>query len=156
MDFKLHTSFDSLEALAPAWNELVAVGVTNVPFLRFEYLATWWSSLGGGEWKDCKLAVVTATQADQLIGIAPLFLTSNPEGKPALMLLGSIEISDYLDLVARPEALQLFIAGLLDWLGQAYPEPWSLLDWYNLPEASPTLAALKAESVKRGWAYTEE
>jgi CelD/BcsL family acetyltransferase involved in cellulose biosynthesis len=156
MDFKLHTSFDSLEALAPAWNELVAAGVTNVPFLRFEYLATWWSSLGGGEWKDGQLAVVTATQAGRLIGIAPLFLTTNPEGKSALMLLGSIEISDYLDLVARPESLQLFIAGLLDWLGQAYPEAWSLLDWYNLPEASPTLAALKAESIKRGWTYTEE
>jgi len=156
MDFKLHTSFDSLEALAPAWNDLVAAGVTNVPFLRFEYLSTWWSSLGGGEWKDGKLAIVTAAQNDRLIGIAPLFLTTNREGESALMLLGSIEISDYLDLVARPESLQLFIAGLLDWLGQTYPETWSLLDWYNLPDTSPTLVALKAESVKRGWAYTAE
>jgi CelD/BcsL family acetyltransferase involved in cellulose biosynthesis len=70
--------------------------------------------------------------------------------------LGSIEISDYLDLVARPELLQSFLSGLLDWLTTAYPEPWSLLDWVNLPDGSPTLAALKAESVKRGWVYSAE
>jgi len=156
MDFKLHTSFDSLASCAPAWNELVAAGITNAPFLRYEYLSTWWISLGGGEWKDGKLAVVTATENDRLAGIAPLFLASDREDLAALMLLGSIEISDYLDLVVHPESLQPFLAGLLDWLGQTYPEAWSLLDWYNLPEHSPTLTALKAESVKRAWTYTEE
>ena len=156
MDFKLHASFNNLETLAPAWNELVSVGVTNAPFLRFEYLSTWWSGLGGGEWRDGKLSLVTATENDRLIGIAPLFLTTNREGESALMLLGSIEISDYLDLVASPESIQPFISGLLDWLVQGYPEAWSALDWYNLPEASPTLTALKAEAVKRGWVYSEE
>jgi CelD/BcsL family acetyltransferase involved in cellulose biosynthesis len=152
MDFKLHTSFDSLDFTATAWNELVAAGVTDAPFLRREYLATWWKTLGGGEWKDAKLALVTASENDQLVGIAPLFLNNTS----ALMLLGSIEISDYLDLVARPEHLQAFVSGLLDWLTNTYPEQWSLLDWVNLPEQSPTLAALKAESDKRGWEYSEE
>jgi CelD/BcsL family acetyltransferase involved in cellulose biosynthesis len=156
MNFTLHTSFDTLTALAPAWNELAAAGVTNVPFLRYEYLFIWWSSRGGGEWQNGELAVVTASEGERLIGIAPLFLTTNREGESALMLLGSIEISDYLDLIVRPESLQPFISGLLDWLGQATPQPWSVLDWYNLPDASPTLPALKTESVKRGWAYAEE
>lgn len=156
MDFKLHTSFDSLAPLAPAWNELVTAGVTNAPFLRYEYLSTWWSSLGGGEWQDSKLAVITAAENDRLVGIAPLFLADGHAAEAALMLLGSIEISDYLDLIARPDAIQPFIVGLLDWLAQTYPEAWSLLDWVNLPEDSPTLIALKAESVKRGWAYTQE
>jgi hypothetical protein len=149
MDFKLLASFDSLDP--KIWNELVSAGVTDAPFLRHEYLATWWSTLGGGEWIDAKLALVSASQNDQLAGIAPLFLKES-----TLMLLGSIEISDYLDLVARPELLPTFVAGLLDWLTNTYPEPWSLLDWVNLPEQSPTLAALKAESVKRGWDYSEE
>jgi CelD/BcsL family acetyltransferase involved in cellulose biosynthesis len=30
------------------------------------------------------------------------------------------------------------------------------LDWYNLPDSSPTLAALKAESAQRGWTHLEE
>src|SRR5919198_657671 len=30
------------------------------------------------------------------------------------------------------------------------------IDWYNLPDSSPTLATLKAESEKRGWTHHEE
>jgi len=156
MNFKLHTTFDTLLPLAPAWNELLSAGVTNAPFLRYEYLSTWWNTLGGGEWKDATLAVVTASQDDQLLGIAPLFLSANADGQAALLLLGSIEISDYLDLVVRPAALEPFVTGLLDWLAETYPQPWSLLDWYNLRQNSATLAALKTETTKRAWTYTEE
>jgi CelD/BcsL family acetyltransferase involved in cellulose biosynthesis len=152
MELKLHISFETLEPLAPAWNELVAAGVTNSPFLRYEYLSAWWETLGGGEWQDARLAVVTATEDDRLIGVAPLFLAANR----ALMLLGSIEISDYLDLIVRPEFLQPFVTALLDWLEQDYPEAWSLLDWVNLPDSSPSLMALKAEAVKRGWSCADE
>lgn len=156
MNYKLHTSFDTLLPLAPAWNELLAASITNAPFLRYEYLATWWNSLGGGEWKDARLAVITASENDQLVAIAPLFLTTNRDGEAALMLLGSIEISDYLDVVARRESLQPFLDGLLDWLGLTYPEAWSALDWYNLPENSPTLAALKAAAARHSWTYAEQ
>ena len=33
---------------------------------------------------------------------------------------------------------------------------WRLLDWHNLPEASPTLPVLQAEAEKRGWAFSLE
>jgi len=156
MDFTLHTSFDSLAPLAADWNRLVKAGISDVPFLRYEYLSTWWSTRGGGEWPQADLAVVTAAENGQLAGIAPLFQAANRQDEPALLLLGSIEISDYLDLVATPALLPRFVSGLLDLLGSTYPAPWSLLDWYNIPEQSPTLAALRTESVKRGWSYNEE
>lgn len=149
MDFKLHESFDSL---APdIWNGLLPGSVTDAPFLRHEYLATWWQTLGGGEWTDVKLALVSAAENGQLIGIAPLFLKDT-----SLMLLGSVEISDYLDLIVHPEHLQPFVSGLFDWLTTHYPEPWSQLNWVNLPQGSPTLAALQAESAKRGWSCADE
>lgn len=154
MDFKLHTTFD---LPADEWNELVAQGITNVPFLRHEYLSTWWQTRGGGEWPaDARLCLVSARQENQLVGIAPLFFATNRSGLPALFLLGSIEISDYLDLIVRPEHLQPFVAGLLNWLDAHAPQPWSLLDWYNLPENSPALKTLQTEALKRGWAYVEE
>ena len=149
MDYKLHTSFDSLAS--SAWNELLTGSVTDAPFLRHEYLATWWATFGGGEWSGVRLALVSATENGQLIGVAPLFLKDT-----TLMLLGSVEISDYLDLIVHLEHLQPFVAGLLDWLTSAYPEPWSLLDWYNLPAQSPTLAVLQTESAQRGWTCTDE
>jgi CelD/BcsL family acetyltransferase involved in cellulose biosynthesis len=151
MDFKLHTTFETLEPLASDWNELVAVSITNAPFLRYEYLSTWWSTRGGGEWKDAELAVITASERGALIGIAPLFLTGT-----RLMFLGSIEISDYLDLIVRPEHHPIFVPALLEWLDKSYPQPWSVLDWYNVPEESITLTALKVDSAKRGWGSAEE
>jgi CelD/BcsL family acetyltransferase involved in cellulose biosynthesis len=72
------------------------------------------------------------------------------------MLVGSIEISDYLDLIVRADDLPRFLAGLLDFLVSLDAAGWSALDWYNLPDVSPTLAALKAESEKRGWNHHEE
>jgi len=72
------------------------------------------------------------------------------------MLVGSIEISDYLDLIVREQDLARFLSGLLDFLTSSLTGNWSALNWYNLPDDSPTLAALKAESEKRGWTHHEE
>ena len=156
MDFNLHTDFESLTPLASEWNAMLAECITDAPFLRFEYLRDWWQTLGGGEWGQAELIVVTAHEGGKLIGVAPLFQTTNRDGLPALMLLGSIEISDYLDLIVRPADLPRFLSGLLDCLASRGIDNWRALDWYNLPEASPTLAALEAESVTRGWTFTRE
>jgi CelD/BcsL family acetyltransferase involved in cellulose biosynthesis len=156
MNFALHRDFQALDQLAAEWNSLLAESVTHVPFLRYEYLSAWWARRGGGEWPDSELAIVTAQEAGRLTAIAPLFFASNREGDPALLLLGSIEISDYLDLIARPQDLPGFLSGLLDFLDQPGPLVWSVLDWHNLPENSPTLPLLKAEAGRRGWAYSQE
>jgi CelD/BcsL family acetyltransferase involved in cellulose biosynthesis len=153
MEFTLHKDFTELNART--WNELLSESIQDTPFLRYEYQRAWWEHLGGGEWDQAGLMLISARENDQLIGIAPLFLTEN-EGQPALMLIGSIEISDYLDLIVRPADLPRFISGLLDYVASICPDNWRALDWYNLPDSSPTLAALKEESSKRGWAYHEE
>lgn len=156
MEFNLHTTFDTLTPLARAWDDLLAESVTDAPFLRFEYQRDWWRTLGGGEWTEAALAVVIAHEADRIIGAAPLFQTVNRDNLPSLMLIGSIEISDYLDLIVRPDDVTPFLRGLLDFLASRGPDNWRALDWYNLPEASPTLFALEAESSARGWTFTRE
>ncbi len=168
MKFTLHRHFTDLEPLAAEWNALLAESAIHVPFLRHEYLRTWWETRGGGEWPDSKLAVVVARQSGHLAGVAPLFAARNKDNVPALLLLGSIEISDYLDLIVRPADLSPFISGLLNFLGHSGPaglsvpapeaesEPWQILDWQNLPEASPTLPVLKSEAEKHGWSFVQE
>lgn len=153
MEFTLHQDFSEIPA--PAWNALVEAGITDVPFLRHEYLSGWWKTLGGGEWKDVQLVLVSASEAGNLIGIAPLFKADH-DGRPALLLVGSIEISDYLDLIVRPDDLPRFLSGLLDFLASSEPLAGLPLDWYNLPEGSPTLAALQAEAERRGWYHHQE
>ena len=159
MEFFLHKEFS--EFSETDWNALVEASIANTPFSRHEYLSEWWKTLGGGEWNaedgshHPELVLVSARENDQLIGIAPLFITDY-DGQRALMLVGSIEISDYLDLIVRTEDHAPFLSGLLDFLASSLTDGWAALDWYNLPDSSPTLAALKAESEKRGWAHHEE
>ncbi len=153
MNFILHKDFSELSG--EAWNALVEQSIADTPFSRYEYLREWWKTLGGGEWENAELVLISAKENDQPIGIAPLFIAEY-EGRRALMLIGSIEISDYLDLIVRAEDLPRFLSGLLDFLASFCADKWSALDWYNLPDSSPTLAALKAESEKRGWTHHEE
>jgi CelD/BcsL family acetyltransferase involved in cellulose biosynthesis len=153
MNFILHNDFSEIDP--SAWNALVLQSIADTPFSRYEYLSEWWKTLGGGEWKDAQLVLVSATKNDQLIGIAPLFIAEY-DGRQALLLVGSIEISDYLDLIVREEDLPRFLSGLIDFLASSHADAWSAIDWYNLPDDSPTLAALKAESGRRGWNYHEE
>jgi CelD/BcsL family acetyltransferase involved in cellulose biosynthesis len=152
MEFNLHTIFpDELES---EWNTLLEQSATHVPFLRFEYLRTWWQTRGGGEWNDAQLAIVTAHHEGQMVGIAPLF-TALWKGKQALLLLGSIEISDYLDLIASEKELPDFCNGLLEFL-RSNVAGWEVLDFYNLLESSPTMNALQTASEKQGWKFEQE
>ena len=154
MNFKIHTHFP--DGLASDWNRLLDESVTHVPFLRFEYLNAWWQTRGGGEWPQAQLMLVTAHDQEQLMGIAPLFLAKNRQGQEAILLVGSIEISDYLDLIVRAEHLQSFTGELLPFLAKAVSHPWQVLDLYNVLDSSPTLAALEKSAVELGWSFRQE
>lgn len=153
MQFKSYRTLQDLEELKPEWNRFLAqCSASHVPFLRFEYLSNWWQTLGGGEWTSGDLFVVAGRESNgEIAGIAPLFFSRNLQGEPALMLLGSIEISDYLDLIAPESGLAAFSASLLEFLDSPQAPPWKALDWYNIPEASPTMAPLQSAAEKRGW-----
>jgi CelD/BcsL family acetyltransferase involved in cellulose biosynthesis len=153
MNFMLHQDFSEIPA--ESWNALAEQSITDTPFARHEYLSQWWRTRGGGEWRSPELVLVSAKENDQLIGIAPLFLSEH-DGQRALMLVGSVEISDYLDLIVREQDLGRFLSGLLDFLASRQIDQWAAIDWYNIPDASPTLAALKAEADRRGWTHQEE
>ncbi|HJW89723.1 MAG TPA: GNAT family N-acetyltransferase [Anaerolineales bacterium] len=157
MHLEVLRTTEALQALTEEWNRLLAQSITPVPFLRHEYLSAWWSTRGGGEWSQGELRVVTARQADgNLSAIAPMFLTQNRDGLDALMLLGSIEISDYLDVIARPQELSSFFPALLEFLDGSLGAEWQMLDWYNLLEGTPSLEALRQAAEARGWSYQRE
>ncbi|MEW5869010.1 MAG: GNAT family N-acetyltransferase [Chloroflexota bacterium] len=158
MQLTVYQNAEDLQTLTEEWNELLACcSASHVPFLRYEYLSTWWQTLGGGEWQQGQLFTVAARHEDgSLVGIAPLFFGPNREGQPALMLLGSIEISDYLDLVVRRDDLPEFLSALFDLLDSKQAPAWQVLDWYNIPEESPTLGVMQQAAQARGWSYAQE
>jgi len=158
MQYQFLQTIDEMNSIAEEWNDLLGCcSASHVPFLRHEYLSAWWHTRGGGEWPQGDLSIITARQpGGELAGIAPLFYTKNREGVPALMLLGSIEISDYLDLIVREDQVGEFVAGLCSFLANLAAPAWQALDWYNIPETSPTLPALQAYAERVGWRSTQE
>lgn len=150
---------DTIEfhALSDGWNDLLDRAATDVPFLRHEYLSSWWSTLGGGEWQAGELWVgVGRDDHGGLLCLAPLFLTQTREGKKGLMFLGSIEISDHLDLIVLSESAASFTEDLFAALEVEGPEDWQVLDLYNIPEDSPSLPALEGSAERRGWDIRRE
>lgn len=157
MHLSVIRSTEAFARLEDEWNSLLENSASHVPFLRHEYLYTWWQTLGGGEWPQGELYILAArAEGGRLVAIAPLFFTANREGEPAFMLLGSIEISDYLDLIAPRQDLGQFVEALLDWLDQEKELDWRVLDFYNLLETSPSLPALESAAQARGWSFTQE
>jgi CelD/BcsL family acetyltransferase involved in cellulose biosynthesis len=156
MDYQLIQTPEGLEKMAIDWNGLLDQSASHVPFLRFEYQRAWWQTLGGGEWRQAELAVVAAYQDGQLCGVAPLFASRNREDEPALLLMGSVEVSDYLDVIARPADLPVFFEGLLPFLASLEKPLWQVLDWYNLLDNSPTLPALSQAAARMGWSFSQE
>jgi len=158
MEFSCVRAAAEWDALAPEWDLLFSRSHMQVPFLRFGYLRAWWQSLGGAEWQpeNSVLRIITAREHGELVGIAPLFLSSKPEWQPALRLIGSVEVSDYLDLLTSSESLPDFLSGILTFLRadpelRAYP-----LELLNLREDSATLLALPGAAESSGYTYTEE
>lgn len=155
MKYTLINTTENFKKLAPAWNDLLSQSINNLPFLRHEYIFAWWDSLGGGEWDTGELAIVTAERDGELVGIAPLFLSIYKNAR-TLLFLGSVEISDFLDLIVREEDLPDFLTGLLDFLDSDATPAWEALDLQNILDHSPTLNLLREESAARGWGFVQE
>ncbi len=152
MQLTIHRTAEAFDSLAGEWNGLLARSITDVPFLRVEYLRAWWSTRGGGEWPSGDLWLVSGHDGSgALAGLAPLFVAPTREGRRGLMLLGSVEISDYLDLIVRRDRLDEFAGQLLDGLDRHGPAGWEVIDLFNLPESSPSLVALELAARARGW-----
>ena len=158
MEFRLHQDPSIWGSLFESWAALLRESFQLVPFLHPAYQQTWWQSLGGCEWpaEESKLAIITAHQDGELIGIAPLFISQKPGFEPALHFIGAVEVSDYLDFVVREQDLEAFLGGLLPFI-RSHPDLQNLaLDLENLVDSSPSLGLLEALAESTGWSFSKE
>ena len=147
----IQTDPDFLD-LKDEWNTLLNDSASHVPFLRHEYLYSWWKTLGGGEWEHGSLTIlIERDKNNKLIGIAPLFLVDQQ-----VMFLGTVEISDYLDLITAQDHLEEFIEAIFDFLtSNEFPE-WQYLILDNLLEQSPTPQYIKKKTKDLGLIYSQQ
>ena len=154
MEISILRTADLFAALKPEWNALLHNSTADTPFLTHEWQCTWWACLCEGE-----LFVITVRDGGALVGLAPLFILSQPDqdGKVRrlLRLIGSVDASDYLDLIAAHGREREVFDAMLAALAQSADE-WDVLDLYNVPAASATRSLLPDLAAARGWKFTDE
>ncbi|UYN92484.1 MAG: GNAT family N-acetyltransferase [Anaerolineales bacterium] len=150
MKIDIIRSTDSWADMQQEWDELLQKSHLNLPFLTFAFQQAWWQHQGGGEWQNAELHIITGRGEDgALLGIAPLF---RADGQ--LYLIGSHEIADYLDFIARPQDLDMFVKAVLAELRA--DEGWAQLTLYNLLDESKTIESVKAAAQATDLTVTEE
>jgi CelD/BcsL family acetyltransferase involved in cellulose biosynthesis len=154
MKFSLHTKFDELPE--EEWTVLLNRTSTRVPFIEYAYQKLWWETRGGGEWPEASLLIFEARVDGALVGLAPLFSTPMPDGTTAVFNTGSIEVSDYLDLIVLQEYREEFVEKLMGELMALNLPGFNLLSLCNLLDSSATLPLLHSLSARTGWQLTVE
>ena len=154
MEIKLHRDFSEIKQ--SQWDVLLSQSVTDVPFLKYGYLSHWWEFRGGGEWpQDAQLCILTGWDGGEIKGIAPLF-SIKENGQEKVYLLGSIEISDYLDFIARSDNMEEFIKSSLKHLSNNTDCVISSLTLVNIPDRSLTIDLLQKFAPEFGWTVKVE
>jgi CelD/BcsL family acetyltransferase involved in cellulose biosynthesis len=155
METTFHRTPEIFEQLRAEWNTLLRTSAADTPFLTYEWQKTWSDCLCSCEGE---LHLLTVRDGGALLGIAPLFLLSEPDedGRPRrlLRLLGSVDASDYLDLIAARGCEREVFRAMLDAL--AVSDTWDALDLWNVPEASPTRSLLPDLIAPHGWTLLDE
>ena len=153
MKYKTITDFDQISE--KEWEQALNNSGILSPFLRYGFQRAWWSHLGGGEWQNGELRIITAEENGRFIGIAPLFSTELEDEKQ-IHFIGSLEICDYLDFIIPADRATEFIQNALQIAaGEADAFPGRII-LYNIPDHSATIAALEQISENGSWSVQTE
>lgn len=145
---KLITGAAAFEQLNVQWNKLASQGMTNTPFQTVAYQSAWWMHLQPSK---STLLTVAVEQDENLIGVGCFYLMDKK-----LFFNGSVEESDYLDLICRENDAEAVWTAIFDCLCSSAAPEWNALDLCNIPEASPSRSLIQKESEKRGFSFSEE
>ncbi len=111
----------------------------NTIFLTWEWQGIWWDCFG----EDAQLTILTVREKGELIGLAPLYARRSNDGQRTLRLVGGVEVSDYLDIIASTGKEQVVYTALWHFLVDEHRYPWDVLDLHNVPATSPTLTVMR-------------
>jgi CelD/BcsL family acetyltransferase involved in cellulose biosynthesis len=141
--YRDETGFDEL---ALEWDALLRDSQADTIFMTHMWQRVWWRHLGEGG------LLILAVRDDDgtLVGLAPLFRVPH-EGHGVLSTVGCVDVSDYLDWIARRGREEPVFAALLDALEHELGDEWGQLSLCNIPDDSPTLDLVPRLAQARGW-----
>jgi CelD/BcsL family acetyltransferase involved in cellulose biosynthesis len=134
------------DELVLEWDALLQDSQADTIFMTHMWQTTWWRHLGEGQ------LMILAVRDDDgaLAGLTPLFRVPH-EGPGVLSTVGCVDVSDYLDWIARRGHEEPAFVALLDTLGHELQGEWEQLSLCNIPDGSPTLELVPRLAQARGW-----
>ncbi|MDQ5951737.1 MAG: Acetyltransf 6 protein [Patescibacteria group bacterium] len=138
MQTSIYTDSQIFTDLQTEWLDLQGRSVTNYVFQSPQFQGAWWNTLGEGE-----LSIITVRdENNQLVGLAPLYMQQNDQGKKELCFIGCVNVSDYLDILVDSQHQTQVYESLTKVLTEELTD-WECMFLCSLPESSPTRDWLK-------------
>ncbi len=134
--------------LAHEWDQLAGQGITNTPFQRSAYQRAWWAHLCPPNSE--LITVATRNSSGELLGIGCFYIQGDK-----ICFNGSMEETDYLDLIVRDDHVEQVWQATIRCLQDYQPDRRHVLDLYNIPEASPSRSILRAIAEEQGYHFKE-
>lgn len=147
MHVEVYLSSAGFEELAAEWNDLLHDSAADTIFLTYQWQSIWWRRLGG----DTPTLIAMRDDSGELVGLAPLYRGIDKQGNKVLSTIGCVDVSDYLDLIARHGQEEAVMNALLDLLDAPSGFDWDLLSLCNVRQDSPTLSLLGPMATERGY-----
>jgi CelD/BcsL family acetyltransferase involved in cellulose biosynthesis len=110
----------SFVGLKTAWQELLTASAANHVFFTPQWQTAWWQVFGS----YYELILLSILEGDKLAGIAPL---KRQEGK--LSFIGSSDVCDYMDFIARKGREEYIFSRLLEYLDA---QEWNSIELENI------------------------
>jgi CelD/BcsL family acetyltransferase involved in cellulose biosynthesis len=133
--------------LESPWNALVERAGLDYPFLRHEWLRTWWDCFGQGK----RLHVLLVWSREELVGAAPFMLThGRMYGVPVRRLEFMFNVhTPRMDVIVgrSPRDVYRMIWKYL----HGHQHLWDVVALYQLPEGSPTRTELAHAAERDGY-----
>jgi len=149
MQAKLIQGDAAFSELADVWDALARGGMTDTPFQTRKYQEIWWRNLRPDT--AVLLTIVVTDDDGRACAIGCFYLLDR-----SLHFNGCVEESDYLDLIGPAEYAEPVWTAVLDLLCSPDAPAWDVMDLCNVPENSPTRAALPRLAQKRGLLFVEK
>jgi CelD/BcsL family acetyltransferase involved in cellulose biosynthesis len=153
---RVYQDIHDLDALRPAWDELLDKYSLASTFSTWEWLTCWWRAYGA---KRRLLVLGVFDQNQRLIGLAPLSIADELFGGVTLRVLrmmgdGSND-SDNLDLPVFSGFEDVFANSIIDYLSK-HRAQWDICQLNTIPIDSPIAARLSRVAKSRGWTVRED
>jgi CelD/BcsL family acetyltransferase involved in cellulose biosynthesis len=149
--FESYSSNEGFAALQGEWNQLLKRSVTDTPFASYEWNKHWWDAYQAGElW-----LLAFRNENNVLIGLAPLFIATAEDDKRILRIIGSHDVTDYLDILADKDEADTVYEALVQALCTNLAK-FDAIDFCNIPAESPSYTKLPELLATKGFTSTTE